>query len=468
MLLKAINIKKQQNTIDKDNVNVEEATRNEYIHKLQRMLRCKTVYNIASYDDTEFKKFREILVEEFPTLNKQGELMIFGTGCIVYKVQGKSDKNVMLMSHHDVVAANPKEWKYDPFGAEIHDGNIFARGAIDTKTPLFGELQAVEELLNAGYEFPYNVYIASSNNEEVCGDGIVIAVDYFKQNNIHFDFLIDEGGAVVDKQMPGIEGFTAMVAVHEKGRHTYLCTAKKDTGKDSGHSGLTCKTDNPIQRMSEFISEIGTIKWRNCLYDEVKATFRYAAPYMSFPYRYLFSNINVFEPLLIKVLPKVSPTVSAMLGNTVSFTDIYGKGIYEMVQAKEVSATAFFRCCREDDLFSEVETKFKPVADKYGITIEPVIRDYCKPASYENEEFKTIERTVRQIFPRVPVIPFLLTAGSDSRRFTEVADNIYRFAPIVVTSEQFKTIHQPNENISCNNIGEVVCFYKQLLQNLYQ
>ena len=449
-----------------NNFNIGDSNLEKYVDTLQKMLRCKTVYNMDAYDDTEFKKFRNVLKEVFPYLNKYAELMIFGTGCICYKVKGKSDKNIMLMSHHDVVSANPDEWKYEPFGAEIHDGNIYARGAIDTKTPLFGELQAVDELLKEGYKFPFNVYIASSNNEEICGDGIVKAVEYFKQNGIRFDFLIDEGGAVVDKQLPGVDGFTAMVAVHEKGRHTYKVTASKDTKKDSGHSGLTCKTDNPILRMSQFISEVDNIKWDLCLYDEVRATFKIGSKYMKAPYKFLFSNIDLFKPLLLKILPKASKSAEAMLKNTVSFTEIEGHGVYEMVQAKEVSATAFFRCCREDDLFREIDEKFIPLANKYGITVEPVIRDYCNPASYTNEQFGYIEKTVNEVFPTVPVIPFLLTAGSDSRRFTEICDNIYRFAPIVVTSEQFKTIHQPNENIAVKNVGEVVEFYKKLLQNI--
>ncbi len=464
LLTRTILAKKQRTTKDLPNQNVDEATLNEYVRKLRRMLQCKTIFNMHDYDDTEFAKFRNVLKEEFPQINEKCTLQIFGTGCIVYKFEGKNpNKNIMLMSHHDVVDVS-SNWKYDPFGAEIHDGKIYARGSIDTKTPLFAEMQALEELISEGYEFPCNVYIASSNNEELCGDGIVKAVKYFEENGIYFDFVIDEGGAIIEGMMPGVKGYSAMVAVHEKGRHTFKLTAKKDVGKDGGHSGLTCKSDNPIVRMSKFISEVDNMKFDVKLYDEVRATFIKSAPYMSFPFRYLFYNIDFFKGLLLKIMPKFSPTVSAMLGNSVSITNVNGNGIYDMVQAKEVTATAFFRCIREEDLYKEVE-QFTEIASKYGITVEADIKDFCEPASYENDKYKLIEKTVSEVFPSVNVAPFLLTAGSDARRFTTVSKNIYRFAPLVVTGEQFKTIHQDNENISVNNVGEMVCFYKKLLKS---
>lgn len=43
---------------------------------------------------------------------------------------------------------------------------------MDTKTPLFAEFTAFEELLGEGFEPPCNLWLASSHNEEIGGDGI--------------------------------------------------------------------------------------------------------------------------------------------------------------------------------------------------------------------------------------------------------------------------------------------------------
>ena len=52
--------------------------------------------------------------------------------------------------------------------------------------------------------------------------------------------------------------------------------------------------------------------------------------------------------------------------------------------------------------------------------------------------------------------PFLLTAGTDARRFTGLADHILRFAPIDLSKKQFATIHAADEHIGVENIANKV------------
>ena len=78
--------------------------------------------------------------------------------------------------------------------------------------------------------------------------------------------------------------------------------------------------------------------------------------------------------------------------------------------------------------------------------IEELERDYCQPTDFNGEAFKTVEKLLHETFPDVAVVPFLLTAGTDARRLTDVADNILRFAPIDLNKAQFATIHNANEH----------------------
>lgn len=450
----------EQSVANEEETFVMDARCENYVEKLTKMLRCRTIYSEG--ESAEFDEFYDTLKDNFPNLYSKGECLNLD-GCLVYKVAGSGDKNILLMSHHDVVAAGDN-WQYPPFEAELHGGKIYARGAIDTKTPLFAELQALEQLLEEGVEFAPNVYVASSNNEEVSGEGIFHALEYFKQNGIHFEFILDEGGAIVEKMLPGVQQQCAMIAVHEKGRHAYTCTAKKDTAKDGGHAGLTCKTDNPIVRMSKFIDEIERTKWTTKLYPEVKQTFLSAAPYMPFGLRMIFKNINLLQKPLIKIMPKISPQVGAMLGTTVSFTQINSSSTNSNIQSKEVTATAFFRCVREEDLQRDVQ-KFTAIADKYGITVQQTLADFCPPTDFDGEAYKYVKSTVSKVFPDVVVAPFLLTAGTDARRLYEVSDNILRFAPIALSSEQFATVHSDNENIDAESVTKAVDFYVELITN---
>ena len=153
-----------------------------YALRLQKMIKCKTVSVEDSFDDTEFKKLRDVMTELFPTVHSVAEKMTFSDDCWIYKIKGQDEnRNLMLMSHHDVVEVSG-EWEHEGFSGEIADGKIWGRGTVDTKTPLFAEFSALEELLDEGFVPPCNIWIGSSHNEELGGDGIPKALEYFKEN----------------------------------------------------------------------------------------------------------------------------------------------------------------------------------------------------------------------------------------------------------------------------------------------
>lgn len=442
--------------------NVSEELCKKYSETLKKMIDCKTVFTYNGENSDEYKKLYSVIEEHFPLLHKNAERLTFGSGCFVYVIKGKNaQKNIMLMSHHDVVEGNEK-WETDPFCAVEKDKALYGRGTIDTKTPLFAILQAMEELISEGYDFDgINVYIGSSDNEEVCGDGMVLATEYFKENSIHFDVVLDEGGAITEGMIPGVSGKSAMVAVHEKSRHLYRCKTVRDT---VGHGGLNPSDDCAIIRLTKFINEVNSTKiFKGHFYPEVRGTFETHAPYMSFPLNVLFGNLTLFSPLIKKIMLSI-PQTKAMLSTSVNFTNIFaGTKEDPQIRAKTAEATMFLRCIREDDLLLGLE-KIKRIAKKYNVEIEEIERDYCKPSTFDSRQYKHLERIMNENFPDVIVSPFLLTAGTDARRFTDVADSILRFAPIDLDKKQYASIHSENEHIKIKNLGECVCFYKDFVK----
>ena len=126
---------------------------NEYLKKLSKMIGYKTVWSRDGKNQSEFDGFYAALEELFPNVASKAKKLTFGGGCFFYVIEGNNaQKNVLLMSHHDVVDGG-EGWDTDPFTATEKDGYLFGRGTIDTKTPLFAELQAAEELLAEGYAF---------------------------------------------------------------------------------------------------------------------------------------------------------------------------------------------------------------------------------------------------------------------------------------------------------------------------
>ena len=438
----------------------------EYAAKLSRMIDCKTVWTMDGENEGEFQRFYAVIDELFPNLKAKAEKLTFGGGCFVYRIRGKdAKKNILLMSHHDVVEGS-EGWKTPPFTATEKDGYLYGRGTIDTKTPLFAELQAAEELLAEGYDFPgVDLYIGSSHNEEVSGDGMVLAARYFRDNGIRFYAVLDEGGAITEGQIPGVSCKSAVVAVHEKSRHLFRCTVAAES---KGHGGFAKASESSVQRLSRFITEVSDKKnkiFKGRFYPEVRATFERHVPYMSFPMNFLFGNVGIFAPVIKKIMMGI-PAASAMLATGLSFTAIGAGDVRNsQIRPKTAEATMFLRCIREEDLYAGLE-KIRTIGAKYGVTIEETERDYCVPTDFEGEAYKTVEALLHENFPDVAVVPFLLTAGTDARRLSDVADNILRFAPIDLNKKQFATIHADDEHIGIENIGQCVVFYKDLIKKL--
>lgn len=437
-----------------------------YAAVLKKMIDCKTVWRKDGENAEEFQRFYRVVAEAFPTLHSKARRLTFGDGCFFYCLEGKDPKkNILLMSHHDVVDGG-EGWDTDPFCAVEKDGSLWGRGTVDTKTPLFAELQAVEELLAEGFGFEgMNVYIGSSHNEECSGDGMVLAADYFRAQGIRFDVILDEGGAITTGMIPSVKAKSAVIAVHEKGRHLYRCTVKKNS---QGHGGLNPTKGNPVASLSEFITRVSKSRISKPSFaPEVKATFVSHAPYMSFPLNLVFGNFPLFGPLIKKIMAKL-PQAAAMISTGIWFTSFHaGSEEIPLSSAQEAQAHMFLRCVREEDLQQEL-AQIRKIGDAYGVEIEEVLRDYCEPSSFDSRPFRVLEQIIQENFPDVITAPFLLTAGTDARRFSGLADSILRFAPIDLSRQQFSSIHSANENITIQNIGQCVLFYKDFIKNLYQ
>ena len=428
-----------------------------YGETFSRMLQCATVSVKDSFDDTEFAKLRAVVETHFPLLHEKAERMIFSDDCWVYKIEGRdTSRNIMLMSHHDVVAAE-EEWKYPPFSGTIADGKVWGRGAADTKGSLCAILFGMEQMLRDGITPPVNVYIGSSHNEELGGDGIPEALKYFQDNGITFEVILDEGGAIVEPPLAGMKcEMCAMVAVHEKGRLKLTCTAKNE----SSHVSLTGFKGNPVERMAQFIQEITTKNiFIRRLNPQTKAMFEALAPYCGLPLKVLLSNLWFSGPILLKVLPKLNATAGGMIGTTCNFQKIEG-GTTEKI----CTASVMLRNINEEDLKADYAA-FKAVADKYGITLEEERNEYYPPADMDSPAYRYTMDCLAKIFPRYPAAPYILPAGTDAWRLTPVCNCVLRFAPTRMSKQQLGSIHAADENLDISAIAEAASFYQYFACN---
>lgn len=83
-------------------------------------------------------------------------------GCIDY---GCGDELLGVVCHVDVVPEG-EGWNYPPYGAEIADGRIYGRGAMDDKGPAICAIYALAAVKEAGIPLKRRVRIILGTNEE--------------------------------------------------------------------------------------------------------------------------------------------------------------------------------------------------------------------------------------------------------------------------------------------------------------
>lgn len=78
---------------------------------------------------------------------------------------GEGEELVVVLGHLDVVPEGTG-WTHDPYGAEIADGKLYARGAIDDKGPMMAALYGLKALQATGEKLSRRVRILFGLNEE--------------------------------------------------------------------------------------------------------------------------------------------------------------------------------------------------------------------------------------------------------------------------------------------------------------
>lgn len=431
----------------------------EYGKQFARILQKETISSRYDSDRTKFLEFHELLEDMFPNVHRVCEKHVFD-GSLLYKWTGKSDKDpILLMSHHDVVEATGT-WEHEPFSGDIDkEGRVWGRGAVDTKASLFCIFSAVDELIRDGYQPECDVYLASSCTEEWSGDGAPRTAQYLKERGIRLSLVLDEGGMIIENPLLGVEGLYGMVGVVEKGYGDLKFTAH---GK-GGHASAPGK-NTPLIRLGKFMTSIEKKNpFQAQMTPTVKEMFRRTAPNMNFGMKLIFANMWLFEPLLVKLLPSISPQAGAMIRTTMAFTMAKGSQGYNVLP-EEAYVCANMRYIQHQANVESIAL-VSELAKKYDLETEVIYQDApCPIVDYKSKAFQLIEEVASEVYPGVGICPYVMTGGTDAKYYREVSDSCIRFAPLYITKQQLSSVHALNENIYQGALPKGVDFYKRVIQ----
>ncbi|MBQ9197797.1 MAG: M20/M25/M40 family metallo-hydrolase [Clostridia bacterium] len=430
--------------------------------KLAAMVRYETVSAPECDLREKFLGFHRVLEQLFPLVHEKLEKTEIDGNLLFYWQGLRHDRPLVLMSHQDVVPAEG-QWQHGPFSGDIAEGKVWGRGTSDTKCSVMAFFEAVERLLAQGYTPPQDVYLSSSCTEEWAGPGCRKLVDELKRRGVRPYLVVDEGGGLIGEPIGGIHGNFAMLGVFEKGKADVTFTARSDGGHAS-----TPRKNSPLARLADFVHYMEHHDiFRRRMPPEVESMFRQLAPYASFPLKYVFLNLWLFKPVLLRVLPMISAQAGAMIHTTVAFTMARGSDACN-VMPQEASVSANVRFIPHQGMEESLDI-LRKTSHMFGLEMSVShAADYTPATDIRGEAFRLVERTVGEVFPGCPACPYVMTGATDARFYQEICDNVVRFAPVVYKPEQMRGMHGLNENIEYDCLPGAVAFYQRLIAAMEQ
>jgi carboxypeptidase PM20D1 len=405
------------------------------------------------------------LEDSFPKLHRTLEREIVAEGSLLYRWPGReaAAAPVVLMGHLDVVPVEPGtegRWTHPPFSGAIDGEFVWGRGTLDDKVSVLGAAEAVEHLLGEGFVPRGTVYLAFGHDEEVGGEaGAAAIAALLEERGVTAAFTIDEGMGIVARGLvPAVTSDVALIGLAEKG---YL-TLELIATANGGHSS-TPPRETAVGRLARALARLESHPLPQAIRGPVAAMFDHLAGESELPMRLLLRNRWLFEPLILRVLSR-EPAQAAMLHTTMAPT-LLRAGIKDNVLPSEARAVVNFRILPGD-------TVEGVVAHVRGTLNDPDVelrildaREPSRSADPASEAYRTVARTVREVFPGAVVAPALVLGGTDSRHYGEVAAQSFRFVPLRLSPDDLKRIHGTDERVAIDDYLGVVRFFVQLVKN---
>jgi len=463
-LSKQLKVETQPNKIG---INKEKIYKN-----LSKAIKFKTISypDTSDFDNKEFLDFHAFIDTTYLNVKKSLEKECFGKYSLLYTWKGKSEnlKPIILMSHFDVVGiekGTEKQWEEPPFDGIITDEYIWGRGTLDDKSGVLGILEAVETLLENGFEPQQTIYLAFGHDEEVGGlNGARRIAEHLKSKKVEPQFVLDEGGIVVEGMLPGLEKPSALVGIAEKGYVSIVLTVSGPGGHSSGPPKHTT-----VGRLSRAIHKLEENPFQPEIKGATKVLFDFIGPEMGYLPKLLFANLWLTEGIMKTQLLKSSFT-NAMLRTTGAAT-VFETAKVENVLPKQAKAIINFRILPGDSIKDVIkhaqetinDTLVKVEAISMGI---PGGNEPSPVSDVSSTSFIQLQKSIHQVFPDAVVAPWQLIGTTDSKYYNDMCENIYRFVPIQTTHEDMGGYHGTNERISIASYQKCVEFYMQLILNL--
>jgi acetylornithine deacetylase/succinyl-diaminopimelate desuccinylase-like protein len=343
-----------------------------------------------------------------------------GRVSVVARVEGRNAGGdaLVLHGHTDVVPADPTNWTVDPFGGVIRDGLLWGRGAVDMKDMDAMIVASLEDILTSGRQPARDIVVAFFADEE---DGGRLGSAHLVENEPQLF-------AGATEAVSEVGGYSITLG----GERAYLFqTGEKAlvwirlVARGSAAHGSHVMKDNAVTKLAEAVAILGRQEWPIRLTDTTSLLMTELA-------RILGQDLQQVGPdELALATGSASRFIQASLRTTTNPT-MLDAGYKHNVIPDAASASIDIRT-----LPGEEDAVLAQVRELIGDEIEIVVthRDIGLETEFAGPLVDTVTRLLGKHDPGAPVLPYLLSGGTDNKALSHLGIRGYGFAPLKLPAD---------------------------------
>jgi acetylornithine deacetylase/succinyl-diaminopimelate desuccinylase-like protein len=374
--------------------------------------------------------------------------MIPGRGSVAARLRGDGTggEPLLLLSHLDVVPAPSELWTHDPFAADLADGYVWGRGAVDMKNLLAMELSVVRLLAaeaRAGGRDPASdpipgltrdILFASTADEEAGGLNGIGWIVAERPELLRAAAAINESGAVATTF--GGRRFYP-IGVAEKGYAVYRLTVHGTWGH-----GSMPRDDNAAVLAAQAVTRLA-VQGPPRLTPVIQTFLRGVADQLDGEQARVLRALASGDPRLGEAAldamcdPMPARVIRALLRDTISPTIIHAGVKYNVIPGE---ATVELDCrvlpgTTEEAMRETVVARLGPDLAK-RIDVDLVIHAPAVDASPDSDLYRIMEATIVDHDPDGIPLPFMVPFATDAKHTAALDIPTYGFSPLRLDPEE--------------------------------
>ena len=381
-----------------------------------------------------------------------------GRTTIIFTVPGHDPEAepLTLLGHTDVVPIDEPKWTRDPFGAEISDGQIWGRGAVDMLFITATQAAVTRQVAREGGLRGTLTFVGIADEEARGGLGAKWISEEHPEAFSWKNCLSETGGS----HLPVRDGSDAVVVnVGEKG----AAQRRLHVHGDAGHGSIPFDRESSIVKIGEVARRIAAADLKvakDDIWQGFVQAFRFDADTEQ-------ALLNGTDPSAYEEFGELARFAHAVSHLTIAQTVVRaGQAINVLPSHAYLELDIRTLPGQTNDYVDAVlREALGDMADE--VEIEHLISEEATVSPTDSGLYRAIEKVLGDFFPDAPVVPIISSGGSDLRFGRRLGGVGYGFAVHArerTLAEALGQLHSHDEALYLEDLELTVRGYDALVR----